>query len=164
MSANYTETTTAFKKKKKKKLSSIFCRTSGTSLTLPKTLMIPLKPVCVCATVLPRLDYCRAFLSGSPKQLLDRQHKVQNICCSPHLLVFKIRLCPSFKKNHCGLNDCGPEWLFQLYTPSRQLQFSSGTRLFLFNLSAWKPLDSGTKKKRKKKKKRKEKGDGKKDF
>ena len=112
-------------------------------------------------------DTTKAFLSGSPKQLLDRQHKVQNICCSPHLLVFKIRLCPSLKKNHCGLNDCGPEWLFQLYTPSRQLQFSSGTRLFLFNLSAWKPLDSGTKKKEKRrrnKQKRKEKGDGKKDF
>ena len=104
----------------------------------------------ISAFVLSRIDYCNSLLAGCPKQLIHKLQKVQNnaatlICRTPkfdhispvdhtfHWLPVEQRieyklLLFAFK----SVNNDGPLYLsdlLRLYIPSRQLRFSSDTRL-----------------------------------
>ena len=104
----------------------------------------------ISAFVLSRINYCNSLLAGYPKQLIHKLQKVQNnvarlICRTPmfdhispvdhtfHWLPVEQRieyklLLFAFK----FVNNDGPLYLsdlLRLYIPSRQLRFSSDTRL-----------------------------------
>ena len=104
----------------------------------------------ISAFVLSRINYCNSLLAGCPKQLIHKLQKVQNnvarlICRTPkfdhispadhafHWLPVEQRieyklLLFAFK----SVNNDGPLYLsdlLRLYIPSRQLRFSSDTRL-----------------------------------
>ena len=104
----------------------------------------------ISAFVLSRIDYCNSLLAGCPKQLIHKLQKVQNnvarlICRTPkfdqispvdhtfHWLPVEQRIeCKLLLFVFKSVNNDGPLYLsdlLKLYIPSRQLRFSSDTRL-----------------------------------
>ena len=105
----------------------------------------------LCAFVLSRLDYCNLLLAGCPKYLLSKLQKVQNNAArlisrttrsahvTPmlhflHLLSIEQRI--QYKLSLLCfkvISHQAPIYLSELlhlYTPSRQLRSSAGTRVF----------------------------------
>ena len=103
----------------------------------------------VSAFVLSRLDYCNLLLSGYPKHLLEKLQKVQNSAArlilkahkrdhvslprrTLHWLPIQARI--KYKLStlcHSFFSDTAPVYLSDLphvYSPSRQLHFSSDSR------------------------------------